>query len=265
MSVASKREVYTSRIIKAGALLPDTRTLLAAWDPSASATENLQRLHRENVFGKASRARVEDVLRIFRQRYLCDEQVASSLVVLLQSGRLSAHALDRILYFHAVQSDPLLHDVVIEVLVPMREIGRTDVRVQDVIRAVRSWVDEGRTTSAWSDAVVERVAQGATSTLRDFGVLEGAVKKRLAPFYLPVEAFAYIALYLHARQPSGVRLLHHPEWRLFFLSDRGVERLFLEAQQHQLLEYRAAGSTIRIAFPARSLEEYARVITARAN
>jgi hypothetical protein len=41
---------YTSRIIKAGALLDDTKTLLSHWDTTASVPENLDRIRRENVF-----------------------------------------------------------------------------------------------------------------------------------------------------------------------------------------------------------------------
>jgi hypothetical protein len=102
------------------------------------------------------------------------------------------------------------------------------------------------------------------ATLRDFGVLQGRVHKRLAPMYLPVEAFAYIAFFLHQGQPSGERLLNHPEWRLFFLSPQAVERFFVEAQQCHLLEYYAAGSVIRITFPAQSIEEYAHALVERA-
>ena len=63
---------YSSKIIKAGALLPDTKTLLSQWDRSATVQANLARIRQENVFGKASRSRVEDILAIFRQRYLTD-------------------------------------------------------------------------------------------------------------------------------------------------------------------------------------------------
>lgn len=83
------------------------------------------------------------------------------------------------------------------------------------------------------------------------------MKKRLTPVYLPVESFVYIAFYLKRDQPSGERLLKNPEWQLFFLSRDSVERLFIEAHQHHLLEYQAAGSVIRITFPTDSLEEYA--------
>ena len=55
-----------SKIIKAGALIGDTKTLLSQWDVAASVEENLNRVQRDNVFGKASRSRVEDILAIFR-------------------------------------------------------------------------------------------------------------------------------------------------------------------------------------------------------
>ena len=77
--------LYSSKIIKAGALLADTKTLLANWDVATSVHENVERLRRDNVFGKASRSRVEDILAIFRQRFLTDETVTNALVV--QIGR----------------------------------------------------------------------------------------------------------------------------------------------------------------------------------
>ncbi len=86
-----------------------------------------------------------------------------------------------------------------------------------------------------------RVAQGLLSTLRDFGVLQGEVHKRIAPAYLPVEAFAYVAFYLKQHQPSGARLIDSPDWTLFFLPREGVERFLFEAHQRGLLEYHAAG------------------------
>jgi hypothetical protein len=66
---------YTSRIIKAGALLPDTKLLLQNWDEEADVRANLDWVRQENLFGKASRSRVEDVLLVFKQRYLKDPVV----------------------------------------------------------------------------------------------------------------------------------------------------------------------------------------------
>src|SRR5258708_7445716 len=91
---------YTSKIIKAGALIGDTKTLLSHWDAGATVDENLNRVHRENVFGKASRSRVEDILTIFRRRYLAEKSVTKALVTLVR-GKFPSAALDRLLYFHS--------------------------------------------------------------------------------------------------------------------------------------------------------------------
>jgi hypothetical protein len=254
---------YASKIIKAGALLADTKALLAHWDVDRPPQENLRIIQHDNLFGKASRSRVRDILAIFRQRYLSEQSVAAALVV-LANNKVPSATLDRILYFHAAQSDRLLHDVVIEVVGSLYLRGRTEIRVEDVQSALRNWVGEGKTTARWSDETTVRVAQGLLATLRDFGILQGANNKRLAPPYLPISAFAYVAFYLRGTQASGERLIQSEEWKLFFLSTNDVERLFMEAHQRGLLEYYAAGPVIRITFPSESLEDYARVISERA-
>ena len=74
--------IYSSKIIKAGALIADTKTLLTHWNTAESnRAESVDRICLENVFGKASRSRVKDVLAIFRQRFSsfrseCDEGAA---------------------------------------------------------------------------------------------------------------------------------------------------------------------------------------------
>src|SRR5258707_621670 len=127
---ASASPVYSSKIIKAGALLDDTKTLLSHWDTAASVQSNLDRIRRENVFGKASRSRVEDILAIFRQRYLTEAEVTKPLVPLVRR-KFPAAALERLFYFHSARADLLLHDSVTEILVPMRARGLVDINVQD--------------------------------------------------------------------------------------------------------------------------------------
>lgn len=259
---AEATAVYSSKIIKAGAVLADTKTLLAHWDLAASTQENMDRAQRDNLFGKASRSRVRDVLAVVRQRFLGDEAVTRALVVLVK-GKLPAGALDRILFFHAARADRLLHDVVTEVLAPLAARGVTDVDVAELRKPLRRWAAEEKTSAPWSDPTVDRIAQGLLSALRDFGVLLGAVKKRIAPAFLPVTAFAYVAFHLKQRQPSGAKLTELPDWKLFFLSREGVERALFEAHQSGLLDYHAAGSVTRLTFPAATLEEYARVLAQR--
>ncbi len=255
---------YSSRIIKAGALLSDTKTLLSHWDTSSSLQTNLSRIRLENTFGKASRSRVEDILVIFRQRYLTEQSVARALVTLVR-GKFPTTALERLLYFHSARADQLLHDAVTEILVPMQARGLVDINVQEFNRSLAMWVDEGKTTGHWSEPTITRISQGLLSALRDFGVLQGAVHKKIVPAYFPIESFAYVVFYLKQHQPSGAKLIELPDWKLFFLPREGVERFLFEAHQRDLLEYHAAGSVTRLTFPAKTLEEYAHVLAQRAH
>jgi hypothetical protein len=231
---------------------------------AATVHENIDRIRRDNVFGKASRSRVEDILAIFRQRFLTEESVTRALVVLVRE-RFSATSLDRILYYYAAQADWLLHDVVTEILVPLQARNISDIDVPDLQRPLKRWAGEGKTSGEWSEPTIVRIAQGLLSTLRDFGVLQGAVKKRIAPSYLPVEAFAFLMFFLKQHHSSGAKLVELPDWKLFFLPREGVERFLFEAHQHGLLEYHAAGTVTRLTFPADSLEEYANVLAQKSH
>ena len=113
----SQQKPYSSRIIKAGALLADTTLLLSHWDATLSSADNLDRIRNQNLFGKASRSRVEDILAIFRQRYLGDLGVAAALSALVQA-HVRMEIVRPLLYFHSCQSDPLLHDAVTKILEP---------------------------------------------------------------------------------------------------------------------------------------------------
>jgi bacteriophage exclusion system BrxA-like protein len=255
---------YSSKIIKAGALLADTKTLLSEWDESCSVAENRDRFRRENLFGKASRSRVEDILAIFRQRYLADPELLRALIVLARANT-PAQSFDRILYLLALRNDPLLHDVVLDLLLPLYERGQQEVGVADLTRWVRQQVAQGLTERTWGQETIERVAQGVAATLRDFGVLQGVLHKRITPPFLPIEAFCFIALLRSRDLQSGERLLRDPEWRLFLLPNIAVERMFVAAHQEHLLEYYAAGRVMRIEFPTLSLEEYARALAQRSD
>ncbi len=253
---------YTSRIIKAGALIGDTKTLLSNWDIQKPVEDNLARMRHENLLGKASRSRVEDILGIFRQRYLSEPSVTIALVTFV-SRKFPSAALERVLYFHAARADQLLHHVVTDIFLPMFERGLVDINVLEFQRTLAKWVDEGKMTSRWSESTLVHAAQGLLSTLRDFGVLQGAVNKRIVPVYLPIEAFAYTVFYLKKQQPSGAKLIELPDWRLFFLHPGDVERFLFEAHQQHLLEYHVAGSVTRLTFPAETLEEYSNVLAQR--
>jgi hypothetical protein len=251
---------YTSKILKATALLDDTKVLFSCWDDGISVKQNLQKAKEENIFGKTSRSRVKDILNIFRQRYLLNSDLAEALSVLVKQGFLS-ESLNLIFYFYSARADSLIFDTVIEILLPMSQIGQNEIHTDEILERIRQWVREGKTETEWSEKTSLRAVQGLLATLRDFGILQGTMKKKISPVYLPVKTFAFIAFQLFIEKHYGEKMLTHPVWRLFFLYRDAVERFFIEAHQEKLLYYYAAGSVIRIEFPVNTLKEYACALT----
>lgn len=258
----SSTELYSSKIIKAGALIDDTKTFLVNWDVSQTVKSNLYRLQSQNLFGKATRSRIEDILVIIRQRYLDDPALVGSLILLMRNPALS-QIVNRVLFYFSAKNDRLLYDAVTCFLVSKREQGFEEITPDMVIDWITELIENKQTISAWTEITIRCAARELLSTLRDFGLLEGVKTKRIAPFYIPVEAFAFIAFFMFQQVASGERLIHHPDWKLFLLSDKAVEHLLMEAHQLHLLEYYAAGTVTRLTFPAANLEEYARVISQR--
>src|SRR4051812_37373120 len=84
----------TVNIQKGGALLPDARRLVEVWDVGEPADTNLRRIANENLLGKVTRRRLDDVLlRCLVPRFVTPgPQVIASLKQLLGDHRAFTEA-----------------------------------------------------------------------------------------------------------------------------------------------------------------------------
>lgn len=257
------RGYSVTSLIKSSALLPDIRLLISAWDEDRSVEENFEAAIRQNLFGKASRKRTADILRVFRLRYLPDDGSDLAFRVFVGSS-LPSEVTDRVVYYYTALAEPALYDFVVEHLYPLYLLGEQHVTVRQPLQFLEDAIRQGRTVGKWESEITRRrVARGLLSTLRDFGLLAGPVKspdKTLAPTRLATSAFAYIAFHLKRGEPSGERLVRHRNWQLFFMGPQEVERYFAEAAAEKLLTYQAAGSIVRIEFPTYDFVEYAHAL-----
>jgi hypothetical protein len=108
---APDSSLYTTRINHVGALLPDTKMMLLEWDLDTDVAANLTHMQAENIFAKASRSRIPEMLATFRERYLDEPETLAALVTLAQEGAPDT-TLRPILFALATRPDPLLRDTV---------------------------------------------------------------------------------------------------------------------------------------------------------
>lgn len=264
MPATAPNSSYTTRLQKGGALLPEMRRLVLEWDGSGEAAASSVA---NNLLSLQSRSRARDVVeRCFVPRLVQSRpaDLWRPLAVLEHAG-WSAERLNPLYYYATAQAEPVLWDFVVEVLA--ERYGRGDQRVttSDVLSWLARKPAERYAFGPWSASSALKVARGILAALRDFGVLEGKVKKDLVPLRLPEPSFALLARFRHDLGVQGRALLDDPVWRLFYLELPAVERLLLESHQRGYLGYHAAGSLVRIEFSGQTAEEYAHHLVERAD
>lgn len=246
--------LYTAKIIRVPALLNDTKIFLSSWDESLTIDDNFRKATEENIFGRPARSYVKQFLKAFKERYIVGDERDEALRSLIKRS-LNDNVVNRILYYHTARADILLHDFVTDYLYRVYKNGNPYISTKEAQLYIKSLSSEGKTTSKWNDTVCNRVARNILTTLRDFLILDGNVKKKIAPVHLPVEVFVYVSFSISRYVTSGNKIIDHEDWRLFLIDPGTVEQLFLEAHQQGYLKYHAAGNVVRIEYPYKKIEE----------
>jgi hypothetical protein len=246
---------YTSRILKAGAAIDDTRRVVEVWDISASAAENIERISAENTLGKPSRSRLDDLLnRVISPRYV---EPGPHIIPALR-GLLSDHrAFTDACYYETARCDALLAAFAEGPVRSWWQDGKTVITVAEAAGWLEKLAAEGR-APVWTSSVRERAAQGVLSALRDFGILRGATRsprKEIASPSISARGFCYAAWREHELGASSHALVHASAWDRWLLDTPTVLAMLDLAARMGVLRFSSAGSAVRVDWLARSLAE----------
>lgn len=254
-----KKLLYSNRLLKASALLGDMRLFVKAIDEHSIQPSKMNS-DVAKILGKKTISRAQDVYSscLVPRLISGDPAEAWHFIKPLEGRNVPIQIVRPIYYWVTARSERIIYDFVQDELWQKMNSVNRSITVADAAIWLRNKLKESELT--WSKAVVERMAQGILATLRDFGILQGAVKKRISSPYLPLESFAYLAFLLFTLGNSGSKLANHPDWRIFLLTHDAVEELFFAAHQRKFLIYEVAGNLIRISFFAKNVEEMANAI-----
>ncbi len=250
-------KTYKARFHHYGAMIDEMRLLIRYYEPSLPKSEWVQFVIDRNLLGKASRWWVKELITgVFYPRFVNGE-VGNAVLHLkvLESKNANVDIIRSIMYFHTALNDAFLYDFVTLCLFEKYFSGQISISAKDVYQFILETPTE-KFNNPWSEYIKHRLSRGVMATLRDFGILEGKARKQIANYHLPLETFVYVAFLLSEQVSSGEKMLAHPHWRLFLLTPRIVERMFLRAHQTGYLNYHAAGGVIRINFNFSNVEEF---------
>ena len=247
---------YSTRIIKGGALLEESRRFVESWDDQLTTQTNLEQFLTQNLLGKRSRSRAEDTIAILRQRFV---DPGPEIIRALRPLTIRPDGFRDACYFETARNDELLAYTAAQVLHRTGDRGGSMIRVGDLERELLERPPD-ETIRAWGQSTRTRVIHGLLSALRDFGVLEGRTNKRIAPSHITFAGFVYVLGRLRQLTSSSHALVTSETWAWWLLDDSQVRSQLLEADREQILHYREAGSAVRIDWTIDSLEELTRAV-----
>jgi len=249
---------WSTRISSKGALLRETLECLRFLTNSNGLDRLRQAVMQEDLLHKRTR---ESRLRCWHSltwRYLWPpgNPVARSLVALARNPGMDMILRGAIFYHHCL-ADHITYDVATGLLWRLEETGRREVSVADiegyVVESMRIHPEVGK----WAAATRRKVAHSISAALRDFGRLEGKVRKRLARPAIPSELLLYVAHFLRDEGRSAREILFSPDYRLWGQGPEELARAFRQEAARGTIRFEWTGNAVILDLGTGTFDAYA--------
>jgi hypothetical protein len=154
-----------------------------------------------------------------------------------------------LLYVHYALRDQLTFDFVTEVLWERWRARQLNVGPEEVHALLDRASEEQPQIGQWAESTRIRLARHILAALRDFGVLEGKVKKTLQQPSLPLQTGEHLLRILIKEGQHGALVLSDPSWRLFFYREDEVAHLLSQLAQARRIRFERVGDTVVLDVP----------------
>ena len=250
-------KTYTSTLNAGLGMLQEIKMLLDLWHSGMTAIE-LQGIALESGrFPNISARRLRNfIFQGFAPLCLYDN---GERAVLLQKLHpiLTNREFEQWLFIYTCRTHAILADFVREVYWNAYVSGRDRLSNEEARAFVVRAVQDGQTTTPWSESTVMRVARYLTSYCADFGLLERGIRqvRSILPYWIEPHVAALLAYDLHFAGLGDNALLVHEDWALFGMDRPDVleemKRLALTGK----VIVQVAGGVTKINWKYQTMEE----------
>ncbi len=249
---------YTTGLCKGQGMIPETVSLLKAWEPGMDSMELNRKVVAEGLISKGTASRVKDIVtRVFGFRYLNDgDPPARHLKFLVEAG-MPVEKLGQILLIHTARAHRELHDFITEVYWPRYAAGATSIRRAESGEFFRNAYLDGRLPNEWTDKSREKIARYLLTALADFGLLDEMKEGRrnILPFRPHRTTSLYLAHELHFSGLSDRAVRDHEDWRLFGLEPGDVAGELIRVSGGWFV-LQDSGEIFQISWRMKTMEEF---------
>ncbi len=254
---------YTSTLNSGLGMIDKTKTLINLWQPGMSSTELQSVVLSSGYFPNMSARRLRNlVTEYFVPCCLKDDGKPALLLRNLQDT-LTKKEFEQLLYVFTCRTHAVLADFIQELYWPSYAAGWDIISNEQAYRFVIRAVEDGKTTTAWSENTARRVARYLTGYCADFGLLERGRKRtrRILPYRIEQRVVAILVYDLHFAGHGDNSIVSHSDWALFGLESTDVVAELKRLALKGWLIVQAAGNVIRIGWEYNNMEEVIDALT----
>jgi len=252
----NKDVLQTGYTYKSGSLLSEFKTLLQNWKTDESIEKNFKKFESLDLFGKFTDSWNKEVLSHLRKRFFnnlgVDLKTLKKAINLFKDDK----TINTLIYFHLGFSDKLFKAFLTDFLYPNYLSNKIFITTKDAITFIDQLSEKNSEIKYRSKETKRKVAGGLLSTCKDFGILEGHIKKKYIPIFIPDECLGYILYWLKNICHTPRELIEHFSWKFFFLKIDEVEQLLFKAHDLKFILYHQIGKIYRIDWLYNNLEEF---------
>jgi len=250
-------KIYTTKLGAGLGIVDETRILLDLWEPGIDAYTLDQLALKSGQFQKLTARRIRNlVIEGFAPRYLGRKDIPAVYLKILKDI-LSSKEFAQLLYLYTCRAHNILYDFVQQVYWNAYSSSRDSLSNKEARNFVIQANQNGKTTSPWSDNMIERVSGYLTGTLADLGLLENGRKRvrRFLFYRLEPRVAVYLSYDLHFSGLGDNSVLSHPDWELFGMDRADVLNEFKRLALKDWWIIQSAGDVTRIGWQYSSMEE----------
>lgn len=258
-----KQKKYTSQLGTGLGMIEETNALLNIWQPGMPSTQLFEEALSSGRFPGISARRLRNLINgCFAPRLLVNDGKAAEYLKILRSA-LTIREVEQLLFIYACRANKILEDFVCEVYWPAYASGHETISNSEAQIFVTKAVQQGLTTTPWSEKTIKNVAGYLTGACADFGMLERGQKvtRKIIPCRIEPKTAVALAYELHFSGLGDNTIVAHSNWALF-----GMDRFDVVAELKRLslkgmFIVQAAGEIIRIGWQFNNPKELSSAIS----
>lgn len=244
------RPPLSSRLTMAGALLHEAHQLFHTFPDITDAERVRTAIIDGNLLHKTSYNRRRIMWIALHHRYLtpAPRWVGGALAQAAAYGNQSPEFLS-LAYLYFALRDQVTFQFITNMIWTTWQHSSTRLTHRDAMRFVRDLADKDPNANAWSETTKKRLASSLLTSLRDFGLLKGAVTKTIQRPPVALETAYHLLRILWAEGKSGREIISAPDWRLFLWTETDIVQALAQLDQQGRVQFEKSGQTVMLQLP----------------